>query len=299
MKKNIILDNQKTYYQIFDDGRVYNESTRKFLKGSITESGYKYYRLSFNKQKYRFYAHQLVALYFLENLHTYKIVNHKDGNKLNNSVENLEWINHSNNVKHAYINNLIRKEKTHDYNIESFKGEKWKTIPDFPKYQVSNFGRVKSFNKKPTRILRPILTNGYYKVVLCNNGIKENCLIAYLVYFTFNKEEKKDNYVIDHIDGNKINNKLDNLRYISRSENTQLSYYSQNLQSNIRPVVCYKNNELIGQYPSCSEAARQLKLDSSSISKVCKGIYKHTHGYIFHYLEKGSTTKVGEASEKR
>ena len=92
------------------------------------------------------------------------------------------------------------------------------------------------------------------------------------------------NKVIDHIDGNKTNNKLENLRYISKSENTQAAYYSQKIQSNIRSIICYKDGQQIGIYPSCKEASRQLNLDASSISKCCRGVYKHTHNYTFKYL---------------
>lgn len=110
-----------------------------------------------------------------------------------------------------------------------------------------------------------------------------------MVYFTFTNDTLQNNYVIDHIDGNKLNNELENLRYISRSANTQSAYYSQKSQSNIQPVICYKDGKYIGTFPSCREAGRQLNCDASSISKCCRGIYKHTHGYNFQY-QQGSTT---------
>lgn len=48
-------------YLIYEDGRVYNMKTKSFLKGSIGENGYLYYRLSLNGHKKMFYAHRLVA----------------------------------------------------------------------------------------------------------------------------------------------------------------------------------------------------------------------------------------------
>ena len=99
MRKKI--KNYDNYY-IYDNGDVLNVTTNKILKGSIGEHGYKYYRLSKNNEKTMFYAHRLVAEAFIENPNNYSIVNHKDGDKTNNNVENLEWITQSENVKAAY-----------------------------------------------------------------------------------------------------------------------------------------------------------------------------------------------------
>lgn len=88
-------------YFIYDNGDVLNTSTNKILQGSIGESGYKYYRLSKNNTKQMFYAHRLVAQYFLDNPNNLPIVNHKDGNKLNNNVDNLEWVTEKENILHG------------------------------------------------------------------------------------------------------------------------------------------------------------------------------------------------------
>ena len=87
MKK--IIKDYPNYY-ICDDGKVINSSTNKILNGSIGEHGYKYYRLSKDGKKSMFYEHRLVAEAFIPNPDNLPIVNHKDGNKLNNNVNNLE-----------------------------------------------------------------------------------------------------------------------------------------------------------------------------------------------------------------
>lgn len=105
------------------------------------------------------------------------------------------------------------------------------------------------------------------------------------MYKVFNKQDIPNGYKIDHIDGNKINNHIKNLRCVSNSENALAAYYQTNTNPAIRPVVqCDKDGKVIQVFPSCREAARQLKLDSSTISKVCRGINKTHGGYIFHYI---------------
>ena len=95
MKK--LIPNYPNYW-ICDNGEVFNEATGQFLRGSIGEHGYRYYRLSKDNKKQMFYGHRLVAEAFLENPNNLPVVNHKDGNKLNNNVDNLEWVTYSENV---------------------------------------------------------------------------------------------------------------------------------------------------------------------------------------------------------
>ena len=80
--KNI---NNYNNYMIDEDGNVFNITTKRYLKGSIGENGYKYYRLSKNGKKKMFYAHRLVAEHFLDNPEHLPVINHIDGNKLNNN----------------------------------------------------------------------------------------------------------------------------------------------------------------------------------------------------------------------
>lgn len=102
---------QASNYEISDLGEVRNKTTKYVLKGRKSKSGYLQVSIKFdNDNKFKNqYIHRLVAENFLENNNELNIVNHKDGNKLNNNVENLEWVSQSYNIQHAHDNFLIKK----------------------------------------------------------------------------------------------------------------------------------------------------------------------------------------------
>ena len=268
-------------YEIYDDGKVFNTNTEKFLKGSISENGYLYYRLSKNNKKTMFYAHRLVAEAFINNEGNLPVVNHKDGNKLNNNVKNLEWVNHSENTKHWHDTMNVTRKKT-EYYQEDLEGEIWK---NFDNYYVSSLGRIRHAYKN--NLLKPSLTSGYYKVRLSNDGLVKDYMVHKLVYTIFTNDCDLEGYVIDHIDGNKLNNSIDNLRKITKSENVNAAYYTQKTNSSTKEVQqLSKDGVLINTFPSAAEAARQLNLDGSTISKVCRGVNKSHGGFVFKYIEK-------------
>ena len=131
-----IWKNVKGYeglYQVSHKGdvksldRVYDLGNRKCLyRGKMMQatdngSGYLRIKLSKNNKSRRVMVHRIVADAFLLNPKKYRVVNHKDGNKKNNALENLEWCTHSYNNLHARKIGLIDVEKMRKINSETGK----------------------------------------------------------------------------------------------------------------------------------------------------------------------------------
>lgn len=98
-------------YAVSTKGKVYSKKLKKCLQPIKTKKGYLSIELWRNYKRKVVKIHRLVAETFLENPFSKKEINHKDGNKHNNCVENLEWCTRSENMLHAYSAGL-RKQRT-------------------------------------------------------------------------------------------------------------------------------------------------------------------------------------------
>jgi len=103
--------------------------------------------------------------------------------------------------------------------------EEWKICTRNDNYAVSNFGRVKRIveedNTYVGRILKmPLNGRGYQRVCLCKNGIVKHCTVHTLIAEAFLGKRPKG-YEINHIDGDKENNYIWNLEYVTQKENIQ------------------------------------------------------------------------------
>ena len=94
-------------YTISSEGEIINSKGEKLNIGKRkSNSGYIQVRLSKDGKYYYRYIHKLLALAFIENPNNYRTVNHKDGNKLNNVLSNLEWASDEQQQRHAFLMSL-------------------------------------------------------------------------------------------------------------------------------------------------------------------------------------------------
>lgn len=97
---------------VSDTGLVKNSKTSKILKQCLNKrNGYLYISYSLFKKVHTKRVHRLIALEFIDNPNAYTDVNHKDGDKTNNQVGNLEWCSRRQNIIHAIKNGLVKGKK--------------------------------------------------------------------------------------------------------------------------------------------------------------------------------------------
>ena len=168
--------------------------------------------------------------------------------------------------------------------------EQWRDIPAYQKrYQASNLGRIRSldrfvkqsrnrgFRKIKGKVLKPQRHSTNYLVVFINKRTKR---IHRLVLEAF-VASCPPGQECRHLDGNRQNNKLNNLKWGTRSENAQdhLKHGYKSTQSK----VVQRSDGVI--FESASEAARIVGTSQGNVSRICRGGRKTIKGYSFEYIQ--------------
>jgi DNA-directed RNA polymerase II subunit RPB2 len=256
-----ILSNYDNY-SISNTGDVKNNTTNRILKYYI-RNGYKSVTLSKSNCKKTFNIHTLVAEHFLKKPNNTYVVNHINEDKLDNCVENLEYL--------TYRDNTLYSANSHrTKNTDSFELAQFTDIPNYNKYMASKNGEIYSKNIK--RLCRiTVLPNGYHKIKMkSDSNVYKDLYIHVIIAMTYLNYAPSNKYVINHIDGNKGNNNLENLEIVTQKDNMKHSVMINN-DKLYRRAVCYTDNDNnIIAYKSAKEASINTGIDNSSILKSCK-----------------------------
>jgi hypothetical protein len=169
---------------------------------------------------------------------------------------------------------LLNEEIIKDINIDKYK--------DY--YYISNFGRC--FSKRTGVELSTMIRAGYKCVGLWDDKHinKENINMHFLVYISFNNDYINTK-VIDHIDGNKLNNNLTNLRLISQSDNIKNAYTNNKKMYQQNIIQAFdKTNKLIKEFDNIKDAITFINhKNGSNIQKCLRGIHKTSGNYIWKF----------------
>jgi hypothetical protein len=337
-------------YSVSNFGNVKNNKTNRIMKLSV-KGGYNNISLINNDFKKSFKVHRLVALAFIENHENKPEVNHKDKNKLNNNIYNLEWNTRLENCQHRSIGLIYKSNKNKpilrldkingnilekynsiedagiwsaenkltsnshngrnsigncvnslsnlaygfrwEYeNIEDKKNEEWREInlqnifeieieKEFDKkYFVSSLGRFKNSYGKIMENYK-VNENGYIRVYI----YKKTFTLHRLVALTF-LENPNNKEQVNHKDGNKLNNSIDNLEFVTNKEN-QLHKFQMGLGNNYtRKIGQYDlSGNFIKEFKSIVLAGKELNISKSNISGVLINYRKTAAGFIWKYLD--------------
>ena len=159
-KKVIINGIPTKHYEISSLGRLRNNKTNRYLCGHIANNGYKMVHLRMEIQKLcSVHRLMMLAFYPLENIELSRTlqINHKDGNKLNNTIDNLEWCTAKENMRHSFENRLQKNESRplYQYDLEGNFVRKWINANEAAKtlglsnstlHRTAKCGKSKAYN---------------------------------------------------------------------------------------------------------------------------------------------------------
>ena len=333
-------------WQVSSKGRCRN-SRGGISHGCLKPSGYCVVQICGSDFK----VHRLVARAFLGPPPSQAAwqVNHIDGNYSNNQIDNLEWVSHSENVRHSYATNpsrgnagrsstrpvMIRplgsciwnsfssiklaaqklgqltetvRRRCHrnsqvdgyEYKFARFQqvvipGEEWRPMID-PRSgrrvggrMVSSLGRIKS---RAGHISFGTSKEDGYVYTLTKGASQmpwRTQLVHRLVAASFlGLPPSPEHSQVNHKDGNKSNNAVENLEYVTPSENMAHHFAclkGRNPSSKAVLSRAYGTNEGWTAHPSMASAAKTLGLHQGSVSFCARGLWKQTGGYEFRFAE--------------
>lgn len=153
-------------------------------------------------------------------------------------------------------------------------------------YEVSNLGNVRSVRYNHvgeviySRIIKPCTkANGYFGVVLSKQSTTTNYLVHRLVAITF-LENPFDLPEVNHKDGDKTNNAITNLEWVSSSDNLAHAYRNGLKYKVGKPVVCVETGEI---FESVKAANESLGITHYHIADVCNHITNHKTVCGYHW----------------
>ena len=175
--------------------------------------------------------------------------------------------------------------------------EEWKEIPGYEGlYEASSLGRIRSMDKtiktynggsyiRAGMEKKPCVNkSGYFRLNLCKDGISKSCLVHRLVAKAFipNGSNLPE---VNHINENKLDNRIENLEWCSYQYNMNWGYHNENVgRTNGKPVVQFTIEETkVKEYYSSYEASRMTGITEQSINLCCLGRRQHAGGFRWKY----------------
>lgn len=282
--------NFENHYQISTYGRIYSKYNKKLAPTHINVGFIQVYLANVTNSKYKT-IHRLVAQAFIDNPNNFNIVEHRNGDVNNNHVNNIRWSRGGyaaklrRNMNRKRTVPIKRKKKSSKNKaIVNIVDEIWVNIKKYEtRYQISNFGNVK--NKRRNKPLTPVIVSGYHTVQLSHRKYKPTRFTIHrLVAQHFIENKYPDIYdKVDHIDNNKLNNRVDNLRWVNQSINIQ-SYVDNYKPEMDKPILQYDlDNNFMREWKSILKIIEEYDYTMGMLYLALNGKSYTAYGYIWAY----------------
>ena len=174
---------------------------------------------------------------------------------------------------------------------EDMPEEEWRDVLGFEElYQVSDLGKVRTIKKGEAEMSQQENRNGYLTVHLRNKGVERRAMVHRLVAEAFipNPDELRD---VNHKNGNKADNRVENLEWVSHSDNMTHSF--RELGKNVRHIVQIGlDGTFIERWNSIAEAAEATGICRTDIGACCRGERTMAGAFEWKYEEDYEEPKV-------
>lgn len=237
-------------YEISDEGEVRKRTTGLILKSGKTRNGYLAVTLrEDNGGCRRAYVHRLVAETYLPNPENKSDVNHKDGNKLNNHLDNLEWATRSENLKHAYDMGLKENNREIARNL-CLTNEKILQYREQQKVRVQQLDEFNNLIAEYTSIAEAARATGIFKESIAAASLGKRRTAGGFKWKRLNHDEQ---------------------------------VLPPKIKERAVRQIDFDGN-VVNDFPSIAEAGRKTGIDAKNIQAVCAGKRKTTGGYKWEYI---------------
>lgn len=285
-------------YKCNENGEILNAKTSHILK-PFSYGGHLGVNLCLNGKRKSFYIHRLIYETFVGEIPEGFIICHLDCNNNNNKLSNLKLYK---SIKNRYADTeaciiLHSSGGKKAIYAETIDGEIWTDVIDTDgNYKVSNIGRVK--NTKTNRLVRPyIKRKKYHWIQLKSGGINIHASLHKLIYESFNGKIKQGNEV-DHINSNSLDDRLDNLKEVTREENVKNVNSVNKMQINRHNALLKKGGKsgigilkldtkgnILEKYKSAKQCAEANNIDAKILRNYVNGKRKKIFNENFYFIK--------------